>query len=264
MPRVLIVDDSLSVLKVAERMLAQAGFEVATAKSGTEALQRLPDERPDVIVSDVLMPDKTGYEVCIFVRSHPALADIPVLLISGILSDEVARQAETCRADGILKKPFQGSTLQDRVLELIAKRKQAAAEKVAVPDTPPAGPVPAEVGQITPKEVTAATPPASPMNELEAALAAERTRVAELTERLAKAEAAEARVIQLEATLCAERDAANQLVEQFDQLEQAAGRAQELETLLAKETEKTAQLSRKLMEMEHAAAQSPPGEQDIS
>jgi CheY-like chemotaxis protein len=75
-------------------------------------------------VSDVIMPDKSGYEVCAFVRATATLAATPVLLISGIVNDEVTKQAETCKADGVLKKPFQGTSLKDKVLELIAKRQK--------------------------------------------------------------------------------------------------------------------------------------------
>ncbi|MBU6432856.1 MAG: response regulator, partial [Nitrospirae bacterium] len=127
MPKVLVADDSIAVRKVAERLLTEAGFGVALAANGEEALAYLAKEKPDLIVSDVIMPDKSGYEVCAFVREQRALANTPVLLISGIVNDEVTKQAESCHADGVLKKPFQGTSLKDRVLELLAKRQGPAA-----------------------------------------------------------------------------------------------------------------------------------------
>ena len=72
----------------------------------------LAKETPDLIVSDVIMPDKSGCKVCAFVRAQQALVNTPVLLISGIVNDEVTKQAESCHADGVLKKPFQGTSLQ--------------------------------------------------------------------------------------------------------------------------------------------------------
>ncbi|GAB1723041.1 MAG: putative Response regulator [Nitrospira sp.] len=122
MPKILIADDSIAVRKVAERLLTEAGMGVTLAANGSEALAMLAKDRPDLIVSDVIMPDKSGYEVCAFIRGQANLADLPVLLISGIVNDEVSRQAETCKADGVLKKPFQGSSLKDRVLDLLTKR----------------------------------------------------------------------------------------------------------------------------------------------
>ena len=122
MPKILIADDSIAVRKVAERLLTEAGMGVTLAANGSEALALLAKDRPDLVVSDVIMPDKSGYEVCAYVRGQANLADLPVLLISGIVNDEVSRQAETCKADGVLKKPFQGTSLKDRVLDLLMKR----------------------------------------------------------------------------------------------------------------------------------------------
>jgi CheY-like chemotaxis protein len=142
MPRVLIADDSMAVRKVAERLLKQAGLEVALAASGEEALAWLAKEQADVIISDVIMPGRSGYDVCTFVRSQATLANTPVLLISGIVNDEVTKQVEQCRANGVLKKPFQGSSLQDMVMSLLAQRQQAAPAAPA-PEPVAAAPAPA-------------------------------------------------------------------------------------------------------------------------
>ncbi len=125
MPRVLIADDSLSVRKVAERLLIAAGYDVTLAANGEEALKRLKTLQPDIIIADVIMPDKSGFEVCAHVRSHATLSTTPVLLISGVVDDEITQQAVACGADGVIKKPFHGSSLQDRVQALLASRQQA-------------------------------------------------------------------------------------------------------------------------------------------
>ena len=127
MPKVLVADDSIAVRKVAERLLTEAGIGVTLAANGEEALAFLSKEVPDLIVSDVIMPDKSGYEVCAFVRGQAALKNTPVLLISGIVNDEVTKQADSCHADGVLKKPFQGTSLKDRVFELLAKKQSPPA-----------------------------------------------------------------------------------------------------------------------------------------
>jgi CheY-like chemotaxis protein/uncharacterized coiled-coil protein SlyX len=123
MPTILVADDSLSVRKVAERQLTEAGLEVALVSNGEEALKWLNNRRPDLVIADVIMPDKSGFEVCAFIKSNAALADTPVILVSGFVDEEVTRQAEACRADRILKKPFQGAVLRERVLELLSARK---------------------------------------------------------------------------------------------------------------------------------------------
>lgn len=171
MPKVLIADDSMAVRKVAERLLVQAGLEVALASSGEEALAWLAKEKPDVIISDVIMPGRSGYDVCTFVRSQANLADTPVLLISGIVNDEVTKQVEQCRANGVLKKPFQGSSLQDKVKELLALRQAAAvpsapaAQPAIVAPPPPPTPTPAAApapAQSAAPAFAFATPPSQP------------------------------------------------------------------------------------------------------
>jgi len=131
MPIILVVDDSLSVRKVAERMLKEAGLEVALAANGEEALAWLSANTPNLVIADVIMPDKSGFEVCAFVRAQASLANTPVLLISGFVDDEVTRQAEACRADGVIKKPFQGASLRERVLDLLSARKEQEAPAAA-------------------------------------------------------------------------------------------------------------------------------------
>src|SRR4029077_2874501 len=85
MAKVLVVDDSLSVRKVVERALIGRQIEVVCAATGTEALERFEHEAPDLVVCDVVMPDRDGYEICEFVKRHPRLGQTPVLLMSGIV-----------------------------------------------------------------------------------------------------------------------------------------------------------------------------------
>src|SRR5713101_6592485 len=120
MPTILVADDSLSVRKVAERQLIEAGLEVALVANGEEALTWMSNQRPDLVIADVIMPDKSGFEVCAFIRAHASLSDTPVLLVSGFVDDEVTRQAVACQADGVIKKPFQGASLREQVLGLLS------------------------------------------------------------------------------------------------------------------------------------------------
>ncbi|MCP9456007.1 MAG: response regulator [Nitrospira sp.] len=127
MPKIVVADDSIAVRKVAERLLIEAGFEVILAANGEEVLAALERELPDLIVCDVIMPDKSGYEICAIVRNHSHWALIPVLLMSGIVNDEVMKQAQSCQADGVLKKPFQGTSLKDKILELLQHKQHRMA-----------------------------------------------------------------------------------------------------------------------------------------
>jgi CheY-like chemotaxis protein len=301
MPKVLIADDSIAVRKVAERLLTEAGFGVTLAANGEEALAYLAKEKPDLVVSDVIMPDKSGYEVCAYVRAQRALANTPVLLISGIVNDEVTRQAESCHADGVLKKPFQGTSLKDRVLELLAKRQGAVApaaksiEKVTESIEPiQSARVSDEqleiyrqaVARLKPLEeelrverdrathitqrVTQLERQLGSVKELESMLAGEREQTAQLQKQLAEAkkqasmaESLGGRVQELEATLHAERQAATQLVEQMTVMERAVTRSQELAQQLAQEQERTSDLTRRVAEGEQVAARASRLEQTL-
>jgi CheY-like chemotaxis protein len=178
MPKVLIADDSMAVRKVAERLLVQAGLEVALASSGEEALAWLAKEKADLIISDVIMPGRNGYDVCSFVRSQADLADTPVLLISGIVNEEVTKQVELCRANGVLKKPFQGSSLQDKVKELLALRQSGAQPApaqqpaTAAPPPPPPPPVASPARPAAPAFAFSSSPSPNPAPEQQPVAAA--------------------------------------------------------------------------------------------
>lgn len=241
MPKILVADDSIAVRKVAERLLTEAGLGVTLAANGEEALAYLSKERPDVVVSDVIMPDKSGYEVCAFVRGHAALATTPVLLISGIVNDEVTKQAESCHADGVLKKPFQGTSLKDRVLELLAKRQEpavAAAPVAAVPK-PAVSPDLWTGPRITEEQLETYKQAVAQLKEVDAQLRAERSQSEGLKLRAAELEALSGRARELEVQLDAER---RRSAESHDHLT----RAQALESELVQEREQIVSLKTQL------------------
>lgn len=140
MAKVLVVDDSLSVRKVVERALLGRQMEVVCAATGSEALERIELDEPDVVVCDVVMPDKDGYEICDFVKRHPRLGRTPVLLMSGIVNNEVRERAARVKSADVLSKPFAADELLRRLDALLA-----AATSAAAPAPPRSEPVPASV-----------------------------------------------------------------------------------------------------------------------
>ena len=136
MPKVLVVDDSLSVRKVVQRALESKRIEVLSAASGTEAMEQIAREAPDLVVCDVIMPDMDGYQICDFVKKHPALGNIPVLLISGIVNSTVLERAAKVRSDDVMRKPFAADELLHRVEGFLSAQGRAAAS------SPPAAPAP--------------------------------------------------------------------------------------------------------------------------
>jgi len=167
MAKVLVVDDSLSVRKVVERALIGRQIEVVCAATGSEALERIERDEPDVVVCDVVMPDRDGYEICDFVKRHPRLAGTPVLLMSGIVNDEVRERAARVQSADVLSKPFAADDLLRKLEGLLAAPRPAPASPGIVAAPAPVNgnghahvhpaPVPVEP---TPVVVAPAAPPA--------------------------------------------------------------------------------------------------------
>lgn len=122
MPKVLVVDDSVSVRKVVEKALEHLRVEVLSAASGTEAIERIERDRPDLVVCDVILPDKDGYQVCEFVRAHPAIGRTPVLLISGVVNNTVLARAAEVRSNAVMFKPFASDELVRKIDGLLGER----------------------------------------------------------------------------------------------------------------------------------------------
>ena len=159
MPKVLVVDDSLSVRKVVEKALEGRSVQVLSAASGGEAIERIERDRPDLVVCDVILPDKDGYQICEFVRTHPAIGKTPVLLISGVVNSTVLARAAEVQSNDVMFKPFAADELVRKIDNLLAGRLGAvqAAPGAAAPR--PAVPLPAAPShELAPPPVAAALP----------------------------------------------------------------------------------------------------------
>jgi len=110
-PKILVVDDSVSVRKALERILGLNNMEVFSAESGSHALTVLIDTVPDLVITDVVMPDMDGFELTRAIKADSVLKDLPVLLISGIVNAEVQAQATAAGAVGVVRKPFKSEDL---------------------------------------------------------------------------------------------------------------------------------------------------------
>jgi CheY-like chemotaxis protein len=137
MQKVLVVDDSLSVRKVVEKALEGRGLQVLAAASGAEAIQMIDRDRPDVVICDVILPDKDGYQICQYVRTHPAIGATPVLLISGVNNGTVQARAAEARSNEVMFKPFGVDELVRKIDNLLAGSSNGT-KKEAATAAPPA------------------------------------------------------------------------------------------------------------------------------
>ena len=134
MSTIYVIDDSISVCIAIEKMLSGHGFEVATARSGSEAMDYLRRERPDLVICDLVLPDLDGSEICAYVRGQPRFAATPVIAISGLIDAHVKAGAERAGAMRILKKPFTSEELLRAVEDgLAGPSDRGAGEPAAAP-----------------------------------------------------------------------------------------------------------------------------------
>jgi CheY-like chemotaxis protein len=120
--KILLADDSLTIQKVVELTFSDSGYELVCVSNGQKALDRIQQDRPDLVLADVVMPEKNGYEVCEAIKSNPATARIPVMLLSGTFEPFDRERAERIGADAIVSKPFDSQQLIAQVDSLLDRR----------------------------------------------------------------------------------------------------------------------------------------------
>src|ERR1700730_15845362 len=121
MSRILLADDSPHAQRMGERILREEGFEVVSLTDGDAAVLRLADVDPDLILTDVFLPAKSGFDLCRHVKGDPHLRHVRVVLTAGLL--EPFDEAEAARAgcDAILKKPFEASDVVSTIKPLLSE-----------------------------------------------------------------------------------------------------------------------------------------------
>jgi CheY-like chemotaxis protein len=115
----LLADDSVTIQKVVAISFASEDIAITTVDNGDDAITRARELRPDVILADVVMPGRSGYEVCEAIKAEPTLRHIPVLLLTGTFEAFDEQRAQRAGAAGHVAKPFEAQALVQRVRELL-------------------------------------------------------------------------------------------------------------------------------------------------
>ena len=123
-PLVLVVDDSITVRRVTQRLLQREGYRVALAADGLQALERLQQERPAVVLSDIEMPRMDGFDLVRNIRADASLSDLPVIMITSRIAEKHREHARELGVNHYLGKPYS----EDELLALIAHYTQVASE----------------------------------------------------------------------------------------------------------------------------------------
>jgi CheY-like chemotaxis protein len=117
--KLLLADDSVTIQRVVELTFSGEDVQVVTVGDGEQAIARIPVEHPDIVLADIGMPKRSGYEVAAFVKGRPDLSHIPVLLLAGAFEPVDEARALQVKSDGVLVKPFEPQQVISRVRELI-------------------------------------------------------------------------------------------------------------------------------------------------
>ena len=149
-PTVYFIDDSATMREVIKIAFRRENINVITCADAASALAQFEQNRPDVVITDVIMPDQDGYSVCTQIRQHPEFSATPVVLMSGVVNKSVADKAVSVKADELIRKPFQPQELISRVKSLLEPKSATLAppvERTASPNVlsslfapPPAAP----------------------------------------------------------------------------------------------------------------------------
>jgi CheY-like chemotaxis protein len=120
--KILLADDSVTMRKVFEMTFAAEDVTITAVASGAEAISRAREMKPDVVVADLSMPGKNGYDVCAELKADPALSGIPVLILHGSSAGFDQAKADAVKAAGAIAKPFETQALIEKLEELTAGR----------------------------------------------------------------------------------------------------------------------------------------------
>jgi len=182
-PTVYFIDDSATMREVIKIAFRRENINVITCADAASALAQFDQYRPDVVITDVIMPDQDGYSVCSQIKQNPELSQIPVVLMSGVVNKSVADRAVSVKADELIRKPFQPQELIARVKSLLDPKGSTTAPAVErsgpsnalsnlfaptpVPVaprsmTPPPSPPPATAESAWPRALAAAFTPRQP------------------------------------------------------------------------------------------------------
>lgn len=130
--KLLLADDSITIQKVIQITFAHEDYELTITDNGDAALSKAREIRPDLVMSDIYMPGKNGYELTSALKQDPALRHIPVLLLAGSFEPFDEDKAKSCKADAWIEKPFESQSLIDKVAELLSAAQVAAAVSAPV------------------------------------------------------------------------------------------------------------------------------------
>jgi len=123
-PRILLVDDEPSIVKMVGKRLEIEGFDVTTAMDGQDGLTKAQEGQPDLIVLDLMLPKMNGYEVCTMLKQDARYQKIPIVLFTAKAQEKDEKLGLECGADAYVRKPFRAPELMEKIRSLLKAPEQ--------------------------------------------------------------------------------------------------------------------------------------------
>jgi len=165
--KLLLADDSITIQKVVDLTFADEGVDVVSVSNGKQALEKIEEVAPDIVLADVHMPEMNGYQVCEYIKENEKLRHIPVMLLVGSFEPFDEAEARRVGADDTLSKPFQSiRRLVDRVSSLLGGKPEpqvSVEEEVQTAELPSPVAEPPEVDALSTEELNVATADTLPL-----------------------------------------------------------------------------------------------------
>ena len=223
-PNIYFIDDSATMREVVKIAFRRENFNVVACPDMASAVAQFDQTAPQAVISDVIMPDKDGYQLCDYIKQHPRFGGTPVFLMSGVVNKEVAERANQVKADELIRKPFHPQELVARVKKLLNHSEPG----LPPPPSPSAGTLslsslfeaPAAPIFPTPPPPPAFAPPRLPQGA-KPAVAAPAQNGAELQKLQLEVKRLEALVKKLQKELASEREYCSTLESQLEAISTA-------------------------------------------
>src|SRR5579871_4041434 len=132
MPRILAVDDEPNIVRLIQVNLERHGYQVETANNGAQALAKIRQNRPDLLVSDVMMPEMDGFELLASIRRDPNLMDLPVIMLTAKAQDKDVLEGYKTGADMHLTKPFNPQELLAFVKRILSSHSEGGEDRYSI------------------------------------------------------------------------------------------------------------------------------------
>lgn len=119
--KVLVIEDNPVIIRMNEKLLGSQGYEVIVAKDGEEGISRAKNDKPDVILLDIILPVMHGFEVCKALKKDPATKQIPVIMMTGTGLEEIAKKEPDVDAQGYIAKPYNFKAIDELIKQVLKK-----------------------------------------------------------------------------------------------------------------------------------------------